>query len=62
MKNFIWSKTNDCLMYEFRNFGNIKDDYSLVPTFAMNYNVTEDCKFNVALLGNAIITTVKVGM
>ncbi len=58
----IWSKSCDYLMYEFRNFGNIKDDYSLVPTFAMNYNVTEDYKFNVALLGNAIITTVKVGM
>ena len=33
-----------------------------IQLFAMNYNTTENCKFNIALLGNATITTAKVGL
>ena len=57
----LWSKSCDNLMYEFRNFGHIVDDYSITPTFGINYNVTEDSKFNISVLGTAIITSVKVG-
>ena len=47
---------------EFRNFGHIVDDYSITPTFGINYNATEDSKFNISVLGTAIITSVKVGL
>jgi hypothetical protein len=60
--DFLWSKSDNNLMYGFNNFGHIVDDYSITPTFGINYNATKDTKFNVSVLGTAIITSVKVGL
>ena len=60
--DFLDSNSDNNLMYGFNNFGHIVEDYSITPTFGINYNATKDTKFNVSVLGTAIITSVKVGL
>lgn len=60
--DYLPSQSAENKLWVFDNIFNVVDDYSIIPTFGINYNATEDSKFNISVLGTAIITSVKVGL